>query len=133
MGEMSSCPSLPRFLNSWWCFSMPLGQPGHPWVLTWLFCSLLHAQLTGFASLWLSFSMLTVKLESGVRIKQRSHRKQNLPGWCRVSFGNCPEADKRPFPAGPTGTSLAAFQVTGPRKPRLRASCWLDPQPQGNL
>lgn len=95
MGEMSSCPSLPSILNSWWLFPMSPEQQGHPWVLTWLSCSLMHAQLTGFASLWLSFSMPTVKLESGVGIKQRSHRKQNLRGWYRVGSGNCPEADKR--------------------------------------
>ena len=99
--EMSSCPSLPSILKAWWLLSMIPGQQGHSWVLTWLSCSLLNTWLTGFTSLWLSFSMLTMKLESGVGIKQRSQRKQNLPGWYRVGSGNCEEADKEAISSWP--------------------------------
>lgn len=41
---------------------------------------LLNCRLTGFTSLWLIFSILSMKLESGLGIKQRNQGKQNLPG-----------------------------------------------------
>lgn len=58
---------------------MPLGQQGHSWVLTWLSCSLLDAQLAGFTSQWLSFSILSVK--QGRTGKQEKESEKAKPPW----------------------------------------------------
>lgn len=75
----SSCPSLLSTVKTWWLLSMPPGQQGHSWVLSWLSCSLLNAQLAGFTSLWLSFSILSEELGLGLGSKERSQRERAKP------------------------------------------------------
>lgn len=107
-------------LHSFWAAEFP-------GALTWCSCFLPNAWLTAFPSLWLSFSILTVKLESGLGRLQRSQRKQHLRGWYRVGSAESPGQTERPFASGSTGSSLAFNELVLSRpqaqgEHRLRAN-----------